>query len=563
LHGKESIIYFNNSKDTLDKIVFNLYQDIYRAGNSRDWDLGDKDISSGTEIKKLSIGSFQCDLSNQEKFQRNGTKLIANSGLLLLPNDSVNIQFEWSVLIPKERPIRMGKYNDSTYFLAYWYPQIAVYDDLDGWDMISYNGSVEFYNDFNDYQVNINLPDDFVVWAGGKLLNESEVFSDVIVTRLNQTAEYPSISKIIIASDYQKKQVTRKTGKNTWKFISNHVPDFSFAFGKGKLWDRSQLIIGKDGNEKVIINSVYDSFDMFFDEVTGFAGESIIYMSDTWPGLSFPYPQLTVFCNGRTTGGMESPMMANNSAPHDKAASFALTFHEISHNYFPFYMGTNEKKYAFMDEGWASYFPTQLADSLFPELFSFNKTVKRFEEIAGYENDVPPMVLNQMLGTNYQSLRLASYTRPAMAYHFLRNALGDNLFRESLHNFMQVWAGKHPCPADFFSVMELSAGEDLSWYFEPWFYQFAYPDLAIRKVTKSGLIVIENIGGLPLPIELDLKFVNKTSQKIVMNASVWNSGQKSVLVEYNTDSPLFEVTLGSERIPDSNKKSNHMLFIDN
>ncbi len=560
LIGKEKIIYFNYSKDTLDKIVFNLYQDIYRAGNSRDWDLGGKDISKGTEMNKLVIGGIPCDFNDQEKFQRNGTKLIAKTKQLLLPDDSLSVEVEWKVQIPDQRPIRMGKYNDSTYFIAYWYPQIAVYDDLDGWDMISYNGSVEFYNDFNDYQVNISLPDDFVVWSGGELQNENEVFSDLIADRLKQTAEYPSVSKIITSSDYEKKQVIQKNGKNTWKFISSHIPDFSFGFGKGKSWDRSKL---KIGNNEVIINTVYNGKDKYFDEVTGFAAVSIDYMSDTWPGLPFPYPQVTVFCNGRTNGGMESPMMANNSAPHDKAASFALTFHEIAHNYFPFYMGTNEKKYAFMDEGWASYFPTQLADSLYPDLKSFSNTVKRFEEMAGYENDVPPMVLNQMLGANYQSLRLASYTRPAMAYHFLRNALGDNIFRESLHNFMQVWAGKHPVPSDFFSVMELTAGEDLSWYIEPWFYQFAYPDLAIRKVTKSGLIVVENIGGLPLPIELELTFINKTTQKITMDASVWNSGEKSVLVEFNTDSPLLEVTLGSDRIPDSNKKSNYMLFIDN
>lgn len=560
LSGKERIIYFNKSNDTLNKIVFNLYQDIYRAGNSRDWDLGDKDISRGTELNKLTIGGIHCDLRDQESYQRIGTKLIAKTPQLLFPHDSLVLEVEWKVQIPDQRPIRMGKYDDSTYFIAYWYPQIAVYDDIDGWDMISYNGSVEFYNDFNDYQVNITVPDDFIVWSGGELQNENEIFSDLIINRLGQTAIYPSISKIIMASDYENKQVLQKKGRNTWRYRSNHIPDFSFGFGKGKLWDRSRL---KCGSKDVVINTVYQSKDKYFDEVAGFAAVSIAYMSETWPGMSFPYPQITVFCNGKTNGGMESPMMANNSAPNDKAASFALTFHEIAHNYFPFFMGTNEKKYAFMDEGWASYFPIQLADSLFPELISFSHTVKRFEEMAGYENDIPPMVVNQMLGANYQSLRLASYIRPAMAYHFLRNSLGDQIFRESLHNFMQVWAGKHPVPSDFFSVMELTAGEDLSWFFEPWFYQFAYPDLAIRKVTKNGLIVIENIGGLPLPIELNLNFINKTSQKIFLDASIWNTTEKSILVEFNTDSPLLDVTLGSDRIPDSNKKSNYMLFIDN
>lgn len=562
LSGTADIVYFNNSRDTLDRIVFNLYQDIYREGNSRDWDLGGMDITKGTNIKSLSFNDIKVDLLDKVSNQRQGTKLISKLASKILPNDSVKISIGWEVAIPSKRPIRMGKYNDSTWFIAYWYPQIAVHDDMDGWDMISYNGSVEFYNDFNDYQVSVSLPGEYVVWAGAELLNAGEVFNKKIVERINEAEKSLDVKHIITEDDYQKMKVTNQNSMNTWKFSSSSVPDFTFGFGLGKQWDKVNLVVDSITNRTVSINTVYTSKNKHFEKVAKFALESVSYMSFSWPGLAFPYPQVTVFCDDRTGGGMESPMMANNSAPEDEAASYGLTFHEIAHSYFPFYMGTNEKKYAFMDEGWASYLPTGLVDSLYPDHASLKWIVKKFEENAGYEFDTPPMVLNQLLGANYQSLRLASYVRPSMAYHFLKNAMGEELFKLGLQNYMKVWAGKHPTPNDFYAAMELTIGEDLNWYFRPWFYEFAYPDLALRKVTKDGLIVIDNVGGLPLPIELNLLFTNGSKLKIQKDASIWSSGEKSIIVQYESDSPLQEVELGSNLIPDSNKKSNKMFFID-
>lgn len=563
LSGSETIDYVNNSPDTLDQLVFNLYQDIFRKGNSRDWDLGSEDITNGILIKQLIINNLDVDLKNETLNKRQGTKLISKVESGILPQSTTRIKFIWEMKIPEKRQARMGKYNDSTWFVAYWYPQVAVYDDMDGWDMINYQGSVEFYNDFNDYQVSVSMPGDFVVWAGGELLNPSEVFDKQIVERINLSNKSFDIHPIVTKDDYAKNRVTKHQKTNTWKFNSTSVPDFTFGFGLGKLWDRTIVRVDSVHAKDVIINTVYSENDKFFNKVSGFAQTSIRYMSFVFPGMPFPYPQVTVFCNGRINGGMESPMMANDGAPADEAATFGLTLHEISHNYFPFFMGTNEKKYAFMDEGWASLFPTKLTDSLYLNHLSFKQIVKKYEDQSGFEFDTPPMVLSNLLGANYASLRLASYIRPSMAYHFLQNALGDEIFMNGLHNYMQMWAGKHPTPIDFFITMELTADQDLNWFITPWFYSFAYPDLAIRKVTKDGIIVIENVGGLPLPIELNLTFTNGSKQKIVRNASIWSAGEKSVIIEYKGDAPLMEITLGSDLIPDSNKKSNKMLFIDN
>lgn len=562
LSGTATIVYFNNSPDTLDRIVFNLYQDIYREGNSRDWDLGGLDITKGTIIKDLTINNIATDLTDKDKNLRQGTKLISKLNGKLLPKDSVNIIVSWEVSIPSKRPIRMGKYNDSTWFIAYWYPQIAVYDDMDGWDMISYNGSVEFYNDFNDYDVEVTLPGEYVVWAGAALMNANVVFNEKIVKRLFDTDASYEVKHIITEEDYKKNKVTNQNLKNTWKFSSSGVPDFSFGLGLGKQWDRVNLVVDSITNRTVSINSVYTSKNKHFENVAKYAQESISYMSYKWPGLAFPYPQITVFCDDRTGGGMESPMMANNSAPEDEAASYGLTFHEIAHTYFPFYLGTNEKKYAFMDEGWASYLPTGLVDSLYPNHNSLKGIVRKYEENAGFEIDTPPMVLNQLLGANYQSLRLASYVRPSMAYNFMKNALGEELFKLGLQNYMKVWAGKHPTPNDFYAAMELTYGQDLNWFIIPWFYEFAYPDMALRKVTKDGLIVIENVGGLPLPIELNLLFTDGSKLKIERDASIWSTGEKSIIIKYESESSLQEIDLGSDFIPDSNKKSNKMFFID-
>lgn len=259
---------------------------------------------------------------------------------------------------------------------------------------------------------------------------------------------------------------------------------------------------------------------------------------------------------------MESPMMANNGSPDDAADRLGLTFHEIAHSYMPFYMGTNEKKYAWMDEGWASLWPAFLLDSLYPDDLYLEKRIAAFEKTAGKEMDIPPMVPSQLLGADYSSLRLASYTRPAFTYYFLIDALGKEVFMKALHHYMNTWNGKHPMPLDFIRSFELVADQDLSWFFKPWLFNNAYPDLSIKKITENGKVVIENKGGLPLPILLYITYSDQSHESISFSSAIWSDNETAVIIEVPQAKPIQSLSLGSKKVPDVNPKDNFLLRID-
>lgn len=561
LKGQGTITYFNNSPDTLDRLVFNLYQDIFRKGNSRDWDLGTDDLHDGTKILSLKWNERSVEPKDQTKVNRLGTKLVVRPGMKIAPGDSVKIETQWEVHIPSKRTVRMGKYSDTVVFVAYWYPQIAVYDDIDGWDMISYGGSVEFYNDFNDYDIKIDVPKPYVVWATGEMQNASQIFSNEVLSRLSTAKSSETVVRIIDTEDYKGNKVFRKGAAKTYHFVAKGVPDFSFGAGLNLVWDAVSVSIDNKGGY-IFASAVYPRGARHWDKVAKFSQLSIEYMSKTMPGISFPYPHMTTMHNGKGAGGMETPMMAINGAPSSESGNFSLTFHEIAHTYMPFYMGTNEKKYAWMDEGWATLWPHKLTDSLFPSSNYIANLMRGYEQAAGTENDLPPMIPNQFMAANYSALRLGSYVRPAAAYYFLEKTLGSKTFATALRYYMNTWHGKHPIPLDFFSAFEKVADTDLKWFFGPWFYDRAYPDLSLRKITPENQIVVENIGGLPLPVNIKITFADDSIEEIGLNADVWRSGQRTILVPMSKKLPVREAELGNPVIPDVNRRDNKLIIID-
>lgn len=565
LSGKAEIAYLNNSPDELNQLVFNIYQDIFRKGNSRDWDLGMGDLHQGTVINRLRINDEEFDVNNTAKIGRNGTKLIVKPEVKIPKKDSALIFIDWEVKLPAQRTVRMGKYSDSIVFVAYWYPQIAVYDDIDGWDMIPYNGSVEFYNDWNDYDVRITVPNNYGVWATGLLQNPDEVFQAAIAERYRRALTADDVVQIIHNHDYRQNKVfkQKKSSKTlTYHFKAEQVPDFSFGTGLELNWDGVSVVVDHQSQRRVLADAVYPQTTLHYDKVADYSRQSIDYMSHTMPGIAFPWPQMTTMSNGRRGGGMETPMMAINGVPASASGNFGLTFHEIAHTYMPFYLGTNEKKYAWMDEGWATLWPHKLVDSIFENANYLKNLMEGYEKSAGFEMDIPPMIPNQLMGSAYSSLRLASYIRPAVAYYFLEQELGNELFSFALRSYMNIWAGKHPLPHDFFHLFETATDRNLSWFFLPWFYEFAYPDLSIKKVTNDGKIVIQNTGGLPLPVELAIAYTDDSTERFYYPSSIWATEDKVFLVETSGQKKIREISLGNELIPDTNRKDNSMLIID-
>ncbi|MFK5856660.1 MAG: M1 family metallopeptidase [Bacteroidota bacterium] len=561
LIGSESIVYFNNSPDTLKMIVIRLYPDLYKKGNARSWPIGDDDLTDGTIINKLVIGENDFDLSNKNKVYRSATNMFIYLTNYLAPNDSVNIYIDWEFSIPQKRWIRMGNYGNDRIFVAYWYPQIAVYDDIDSWDKIEYFGTVEYYNDFNNYDVTIKTPPGIMVWATGDLVNMDQIYSKKVVENYKKAVATSEIVNIFSVSDIKNNKVLKSNKSNNWNFTANNIPDFTFGVSRYSNWDGTSAIANKNTSKRVFIDAVYpDSVDSF-DEAVMFAQKSIVFLVDSLPGYPFPYSHITSFCNGTKGGGMESPMMVNEGDPTDRGKAIGLIFHEITHSYFPFYMGNNERKYAWMDEGWAAWFTYGIMDQMEPSYNYFERITGSFEKLSGKEKEVPLMYPSYQIA-EYASYRVHAYNRSAMAYAFLHNALGDSIFKASLHAYMDRWNGKHPIPYDFFNTFENVSNQDLDWYIKPWFFDRAYADLGIKKVTTGNKIVIENNGGLPLPVNVVCYFTDGTEENYLLNTSVWSTGNKAVVIQADTTKKINKVILGNNNIPDVIIENNEIIIVE-
>jgi len=561
LVGEEKVTYFNNSPDTLKRLVIRLYPNIYKEGNPRQWPIGDG-VNEGMVIKSLSINDDSIDWNNRKIAYMFSTNLSIFLPEPLAPGDSLEMKASWHYEV-SDITIRTGKYGKDTWFIAYWYPQIAVYDDINGWDMIEYLGAVEFYNDFNEYDVHISTPPGYVVWATGELVNEHDMFSDYVLKNLMTARVSSKITRIFSAEDFKKsRKIIRHDGinafhTNTWHFAAAHVPDFTFAVRRNVNWDGSSLVVDKGTNRRVFVDAVYADSARTYQNAAKWARASVAYMSTELPGFAFPYDHMTTVSNDRMGGGMESPMMANNGDPSDSTDAALTIFHEISHTYFPFFMGTNERKYAWMDEGWAAFLTMMFGQQDFPGDPDRKRFVERFEGVNGSEKEATLMTLSYNLG-DYDSYRVHAYVRSALAYYFLRNTLGDSTFKVALHTYMERWQGKHPIPYDFFNSFNDATGADLSWFFIPWFFDRSYADLGIKKITNNNIVVVQNYGGLPLPVVVTCEFADGTTEIVNKRTSVWGSGERAVALQVDKNKMIKKVVLGSELIPDIDNTNNVM-----
>ena len=550
LEGSETIKYFNKSPDILNQLVIRLYQDINKYGNIRMRALTKEALSDGVKIEKIIINKKKMKSFSQ---YRTGTNLFIDLPNPLSPGKNATIEIEWSFIIPKGSNIRMGTYGSSTFIVAYWYPQISVYDDIDGWDIINYTGEQEFYNDYSSFDVEITVPNNICTWATGTLQNPKNILTPEYFSRYIKALESNSVINIITTEDLETGNIFNTSSENnTWHYKADNVTDFAFAMSDHYLWDAVSLKLANGSS--VLISTAYDPKSEDFYEVAEISRVSIQMFSEDFPAVPFPYNRFTVF-NG--TGGMEYPMMANDGSRFSRSSTVNVTSHEISHTYFPFYVGTNERKYGWMDEGLAQILPLNIQDSLAKNNNQIFSNVFSYLLEAGNEMEMPMMTPSNLL--DYPTLGTASYFRPAVAFILLRDILGDEVFESTLREFIYRWNGKHPIPYDFFFTFNNVTGENLDWFWKPWFFERGYPDLSIKDVKVSGNkveVIIEKIGLLPIPVELRLIADDLSEIIIYKDSSIWKNGESQITLEKNIDQKIELVELGSSIIPDVNKKNN-------
>lgn len=547
LKGAETITYTNNSPDTLFEIVFKLYPNIFQKGAERETSVPAEDIGEGMIIDGISVAN-----SPVLTYSINGTNMKVTIPPMV-PKQSIvfNIKFHYS--LNKGPGMRTGQVEENSAFVAYFFPRIAVYDDIDGWNLNQYVGTQEFYNDFCNFKASVTVPKDFVVWATGDVKNCSEVLTEKYCNRIKQAELSDSVIDVISAQDLAAGNITTDQPVNTWLFEANNVTDFVFATSDHYVWKSASLVVDPAMGRRTRADAVFNPKHEDYNEVINYNLKTLKAMSYSFPKWPYPYSHETVFDG---LDQMEYPMMVNDNPTSTAAEAITLTDHEIFHTMFPFYMGINETKYGWMDEGWATI-AEWLISPMIDSTIVDNYGISSYENAAGKEIDLPVTTLStQLSGAPFF---LNSYVKPALGYLYIKDYLGDELFTKALHYYIQQWHGKHPMPYDFFNCMNTGSGKNLNWFWKRWFFEDGAPDLAISNVKKKGNkyeVTVTAKGSKPVPIDLQVTLDDNTVLKQHKSIEAWQDGKTTTTISFKTDRDVLKIFLGSTYAVDINKADN-------
>ena len=549
LTGTVSIDYTSNSPDTLNRMQFKLYPNLYKKGVIRDMPVSAKDLTDGVLIQSLSINNQLQDSSKRKIDGTNMTVYVQP----VLPKQKIHFDITYAYTLNKTSHIRTGQIDSGAFFIAYFFPRIAVYDDIDGWNEYPYLGSQEFYNDFCHFNAEITVPGNYQVWATGNLKNIDEVYQPKYAKLINQAGINDKVTDIITEADLKTGNITRNSSANTWKFEADSVTDLAFALSNHYIWKASSLVVDPKTHRRTRVDAVFNPIHKDYFEVVNYARKTVETMSYRFPKWPYPYPHETVFDG---LDQMEYPMMVNDNPLENTAEAIELTDHEIFHTMFPFYMGTNETKYGWMDEGWATigeWLISPVIDSKIIDTYGVGPT----ENSAGIEQDAPIMTLTPQL-TGVAKFT-DSYPKPALAYLYIKDMLGDELFTKALHYYIGQWHGKHPMPYDFFNCINTGSGINLNWFWKKWFFDDGVPDLAISKVVNQQqkyTVTITSIGTKPVPLNLTVYYHDGSKQLVHQSVSCWAKGNKTTTIGFNATKPIKQMILGTTYDPDVDKSNN-------
>lgn len=553
IKGTETITYINNSPDTLKSLNLKLILNIHRPGANRLRPVDHDYLTPGLQVDTLKAGGESIAWNNTRNNNTNqGIKLPKP----LMPHDSVKLNIAWHYQISLESN-REGMIDSTTYYFAYFYPRVSVYDDYNGWDRLPFNDVLEFYNDFNDYKLSVTVPKNYIVWATGTLQNPTQVLQPEYAKRLQASFTSDSTIHIATAEDLAKKNITAQNAMNTWVWTSANITDVAFGISDHYVWDAGSVVVDKTTGRRSSIQAAFLNSSEDFHHSVQFGRNSLDYFSHQWPGVPYPFPKMTAF---QGFADMEYPMMVNDS--HQGSLQFAqfVQDHEIAHTYFPFYMGINETRYGYMDEGWATTFEYLIGQQEVGKLKA-DSAYKSFR-IRGWIKDrssyedlpviTPTSELTYGLGNN-------EYGKPSLSYLALKDMLGDELFKKALHAYMDNWHGKHPIPWDYFNSINTATGKNLNWFFNNWFFTNGYNDVAVEKVSRSATgsaITIRNIGGFVIPFDLIINYTDGSSEIIHRTSAFWEGNQKEVVIALKTKKTIKTLKLETGIFMDADESNN-------
>ena len=564
--GTETITYFNNSPDELSYLWIQLDQNLFEKNSAS------KTTETG-EIKNGIPASAFKDLTNPKDFgykitavkdaKGNPLRHTINQTMMRIDlptavksGGSVIFNIDWNYLIT-EYYGRSGyelftKDGNSNYFIAHWFPRMAVYNDVYGWQHKQFLGQGEFTLNFGNYKVAITAPNDLVVGAGGELVNPNQVMTSTQLKRWEQAKSATRPVEIVTQAEAEAAEKGKPTGKKTWVFKADNVRDFAFTASRKFIWDALQVDVE---GKKVWAMSYYSK------EANPLWGKySTMVVAHTLRSYSkrtiaYPYP-VAISCHATLGGGMEYPMISFNGGRPEadgtytenvKNGMIGVIIHEVGHNFFPMIINSDERQWSWMDEGlntFCQYLAQQEWDRNFPSRRGEPQSIVPYMRLDS-KNQVPIMANSE----NIMDFGNNAYAKPATALNILRETvMGRELFDYAFKEYARRWAFKQPYPADFFRTLEDASGVDLDWFWRGWFYGTEPVNQSIETVEWFG---VDNMD--PVAKKASEKATADAKRQTLSNIRN-KTDIKTTVVEENPDLTDFYNTYDRFATSDAEKK---------
>ena len=563
--GSVTITYTNNSPHALEFLWLQLDQNLYDLTSrghlkvpalfrSRYGDINST-FNGGYKLKAVKIVT-----SNQGKLtELNVTPVIADTRMqILLPKPVaanggvIKFKMDYSYLVPKEGSDRTGilsTKNGDIYAIAQWYPRMCVFDDIQGWNTLPYLGGGEFYLEYGDFDFTINAPANHIVVASGELQNPNEVLTAKQLKLYTQARQSDKTVIIRGVNEINDASSRPQKARLTWHYKMNNARDVAWASSKAFIWDAARINL--PSGKKALAISVYpeeSNGDSAWGRSTEYIKGSVENYSRRW--LEYPYTTATNVATN--ISGMEYPGIIFCGFTSKRSGLFGVIDHEFGHTWFPMIVGSNERKYGWMDEGFDTFINSFAEGDFNNGEYNRPETPGRSRFLFGEGSEgvmkIPDALRERNIGNSL-------YARPGYALGLLRNEiLGPERFDYAFKTYIKKWAYKHPTPFDFFRIMENAGGEDLGWFWKQLFMENYKLDQSVKEVkyinndpANGALITVDNLDQMAMPIYLEYETVSGKKQTVKYPVEVWQN-TASWVIKLNTTEKLKTVTIDPNRV---------------
>ncbi|MFL5631313.1 MAG: M1 family metallopeptidase [Gemmatimonadaceae bacterium] len=517
--GSVQIRYTNNSPDTLRYVWLQVDQNLYRSGSKgsalfpADSRWGVRGFAGGFDLEDVRVNGTRTEPRIKDTMMRLDlpTPLVPRGGKAM-----ISMQFAFRV--PEHGSDRMGR-DSALYEIAQWYPRMAVYDDVRGWNTDPYMGQGEFYLEYGDYNYSVTVPAGYVVAGSGVLQNPEEVLTAEQRRRLSAASRSSQVVQVITQGEAATARTAQKSGTKTWRFRAQNVHDVAWAGAPDFRWDATSW--------NGILTQAFYQFPKSgkaWEQAAEQTQWTIRQYSELF--LPYPYPQATSVAG--PVGGMEYPMFVMVGYGNDDPTSiFGTVNHEHGHEWFPMIVGSNERRYAWMDEGINTYINAFATEARYPGQSAYPLYFRNWANAVSQGTQSPLMTAPDNIDPT--ALGAIGYRKPALVLLTLRNhVVGPDLFDAAFRQYIRAWAFRHPTPGDFFRAIENATGEDLSWFWRGFFYTTDVLDIGIDSVSTRRVegqtlstISLRRLTSIPFPVRIRLAYTDGTTQDVSLPVNIW------------------------------------------